>query len=466
MKRTAILYIAERCNQKCVFCLEEDGEWTEFVDPTTQQVYDVVDRLHGRGARHITFMGGETFFRKDLPRIIARTKQVGFTRVGVTTNGTVLSKPGFIANLTASGLDFIELSVHGHDEELANRISRNKITFDRQAKAMAEIDETGNLLTIVNVVVCRENKDHLIDVARYVCDTLAHVPVRFKFKFVSLQGWALDRAREGDQAPLRYDEVDFIALAEFLNSRGASYWFYNVPLCYLGEHAGHSHELGVMAVDEQYFDMDHRGPNEYYDSGHQLEGRLWPTASCAECSTLALCPGIEESYRLANGSEDLRPRSDDPLALIRWSLGDRGGDPSNAEQRLAELRQHPRPASFFRNRPEGALRFKHAEEALPFDVTVDPRQADARGFTLTERFVLGYRSRSEADRQPPPHVIALLEHAGQILTDLDAAGATLEQARAAIMAGPAEGWIAELQTVAARPERKRGKLPVFQATAE
>jgi hypothetical protein len=212
--------------------------------------------------------------------------------------------------------------------------------------------------------------------------------------------------------------------------------------------------------------MDHRGPNEYYDSGHQLEGRLWPTASCAECSSLPLCPGIEESYRLANGSDTLRPRHDDPLELIRWALRDRGGDPSGAEQRLAELRQLPRPASFIRNRPEGALRFKHGDEAVPFDLTVDSREGDKRGFALTKRFVLGYRSRSEADRQPAPHILALLEHGARILGDLDAAGATLEQARAAIMAAPAEGWIAELQTVAARPDRKRGKLPMFQATAE
>ena len=96
MPRTAILYIAERCNQKCVFCLEENGEWAEFIDPSTVEVFGVLDRLRGLGGEHITFMGGETFFRKDLDRIIAHAKEVGYTRVGVTTNGTVLSKPGFI----------------------------------------------------------------------------------------------------------------------------------------------------------------------------------------------------------------------------------------------------------------------------------------------------------------------------------------------------------------------------------
>ena len=33
--RTAILYIAARCNQDCVFCLEVEKAWVPFVDPST-----------------------------------------------------------------------------------------------------------------------------------------------------------------------------------------------------------------------------------------------------------------------------------------------------------------------------------------------------------------------------------------------------------------------------------------------
>jgi molybdenum cofactor biosynthesis enzyme MoaA len=89
--KTAIMYIAERCNQDCVFCLEVDGSWTPFVDPTTRQVVDQINRLRSRGADQITFMGGETFFRKDLPQIITHAKSIQYKRVGVVTNGTVLS---------------------------------------------------------------------------------------------------------------------------------------------------------------------------------------------------------------------------------------------------------------------------------------------------------------------------------------------------------------------------------------
>ncbi|MCB9704994.1 MAG: radical SAM protein [Myxococcales bacterium] len=453
-KRTAILYIAERCNQSCVFCLEEDGQWNEFIDPTTQQVFDVLARLRDRGARHITFMGGETFFRKDLPRIIARAKELGYTRVGVTTNGTVLSKAGFIGRLRDAGLDFIELSIHGHDEALANAIARTGHTFARQQQAMAEIDATGDLLTIVNVVICRENKDHLIDVAAHVRASLPRVPIRFKLKFVSLQGWAADRAGEGDA--LGYDEVDFVAVGDYLAGAGADFWFYNVPLCRLGRHARRAHELSTLAVGESYFDLDHRGTSDYYDTGHQLEGRVWPAEPCRPCTLRAICPGLEEQHRRARGAGALVTRSDDPRPLVEFALADRGEDPGRAAARLEELARQPRPETFARERADGALRFRHPAEGQPFDVEVEPRRGDAPGYFVGEHLRMGYRTRSAADRNPGPEIRHLLEAVAEVVRRADAEGLSIEEARRAALAAAPSPWVAE---VSARPEQERKKRP-------
>src|SRR5579871_1132944 len=105
MPRTAILYVTERCNQACVFCLEEDGLALRPDLPRPQVLADLAD-LRARGAEHITFMGGETFLRKDLPELLAETKKLGFTRVGVTTNGTALAHEGFLDRMIGAGLDF------------------------------------------------------------------------------------------------------------------------------------------------------------------------------------------------------------------------------------------------------------------------------------------------------------------------------------------------------------------------
>lgn len=453
MVRTAILYIAERCNQSCVFCLEEDGSWTPFVDPSTTAVMDQVTALFQRGARHITFMGGETFFRKDLGRILEHAREAGFTRVGVTTNGTVLSKKGFIQELVARGLDFIELSIHGHTPELANSIGGTHFTFERQAAAMADLNEIGTLKTIVNVVVCRENKDHLIDIARYVCETYPHIPARFKLKFVSLQGLA------AKSAALGYTEVDFIGVGDYLEERGVPFWFYNVPLCRLGRHAQRSHELGTMADGEQYFDFNHRGAAEYYDSGYQIEGRVWPEAPCSPCSLRPVCPGLEETLRREAGEGALATQGADPLDFVRFALEDRGVDPAAAEERLMALRGEPRPSRFIRSRSEGALRFVHAEEPEPLDLLIEEQTSPPRrAFAQTARFTLSYRSWSNGDAAARPRVAALLAALVPALEKADAAGKSLADARAAVAAEAIPGWAVE--TEAKTAPRRRGGLPM------
>lgn len=460
MPRTAILYIAERCNQSCVFCLEEDGAWKPFVDPTTAEVTRELDRLWDRGARQITFMGGETFFRKDLGRILEHSRKIGFQRVGVTTNGTVLHKPGFLRDLVSHGLQFIELSIHGHTPELANAIGGAHFTFERQALALKEIDAMAALLTIVNVVICRENKGQLVDVARYVCEMYPRIRARFKLKFVSLQGLAAEDA-ERRGAALGYDDVDAVAAGDYLAARGVPFWFYNFPLCRLGPYANHAHEIETLAADERYFDFDHRGEGSYYDSGHQIEGRVWPAARCAPCSLAPICPGIEESHRRVHGEGALSPRSDDPLPNVAFALEQRGIDPALAGARLEALRREPRPALFVNPRASGAVRFRHDAEPLPLDLEIEEKRDGARAFALTARYALSYRPWPDTEVTSRPRVAALLTRVTAALRRLDAHPPGLDDARAAVAAAAADGWVAEGSSALVPAPRRRGALPVL-----
>lgn len=440
MAKTAILYIANTCNLNCVFCLEEDRSWKGFVDPTTQEVYDETGRLWERGARHITFMGGETFFRKDLGGIIAHAKDLGFTRIGVTTNGTILSKSGFLGRLVDMGLDFIELSIHAHTPELAEAISGESFTFARQAAALEEV-RAARLPAIVNVVVCRENKDQLGEVARYVHDALSPAPMRFKLKFVSLQGLAAEQSRS--QVPISYRDVDFVAVGDFLQAKQAPFNFYNVPLCRLGDHARRSHELSTLASDETYFDYDHRGTASYYDSGPQFEGRVWPGASCGACSLRPVCPGIEETYRLAHGTSELSASRADAGDLLLFALMDRGLSTASAKERLTQLAAQPRPEHFVRPAADGAVRFRHLEEPEPLDLLVEAAERDKRAFAKTRRFALSYRRWRETDPQERPRVAALLSLARGVLDRADAEGLALDDTRRRVAAIVDGAWVAD-----------------------
>jgi MoaA/NifB/PqqE/SkfB family radical SAM enzyme len=440
------MYIAERCNQDCVFCLEVDGSWTPFVDPTTRQVVDQIDRLRSRGADQITFMGGETFFRKDLPQIITHAKSIQYKRVGVVTNGTVLSKKGFIGNLLDAGLDFMEFSIHGHTVELANAIARTHYSFERQTAALEEVNEFGGPPTIINTVVCRPNKDHLKDVAAYVLSKLTRVPVRFKFKFVSVTGLA--EAQQASGEGIHYEDVDIEPVATFLEERGVPFWFYNFPLCRLGRFAGHAHETAAMGANETYFDYDHRAEEGYYDSGNQIEGRVWPEKSCSSCTVRAICPGLEDTYRRQSGADALSPRSDEPLPILRDAIKDRGGDPSEAEARLQRLARDPRPGRLVvQRRGPNFLRYLHPQEPHPLDISIVELQEGQKAFVTAGKFGLSYEPwENEPRLLRRPRVAAQMEATGNAMEHTAAAGGSLADVLKAARAATAEGWTCEAAT--------------------
>ncbi len=433
-----------------MFCLEASHGWREFVAPDTAEVLAIVESLRQRGAENLTFMGGESFFRKDLPRIIGHARGLGMGRIAVATNGTALAHPGLVADMVAAGLDCVELSIHGHTAALANRISGKGFTFERQARAMAEIAATGSLTTVVNLVVCRDNRDHVVDVVDYATEALrgrgpgdrpnrgalgakGRVPLYVKLKFVSRQG----RAATAPSA-LRYDEIDLVRIGDQLAARGIDFWFDNVPLCRLGDHAGRAHELATLAVDEQYFDLDHHGPDGYYDSGHQLAGRVWPDPPCPTCALRPICAGIEETYRRDHGAAELTPRTDDPLPLIAAARAQRGMDREGAADRLATLAQAARPDRWT---PQGQLCFAHPDESSPIELMVEAAGEDAPAYARVGTFALSYRLRSDADRVPSARVRDLLTAAVAALQEAAADGVDLAEARRRVAATRADDWL-------------------------
>jgi MoaA/NifB/PqqE/SkfB family radical SAM enzyme len=420
VSRTAILYVTERCNQACVFCLEEDGTALRPDVPIPDVLADLAS-LRSRGAEHITFMGGETFLRKDLPELLAETKRLGFTRVGVTTNGTALSAPGFLDRMIDAGLDFVEISVHADDAALAERISGKSFTFERQERALAELAERrAHLGVIVNVVVCAENAPRLTAVVSGLLARHPGLAPRVKLKFVSVIGAA------GERETLRYDDADLAGALAALAASGADRWTYNVPLCQIptGEAAG-SHEAQALVLDWRYHDYDHRARDGYYDSGFQLEGNVWPLEPCARCTLAPICPGLEETYRARVGAGELQARADDPEPIVRAILDGAGRDPDEAPGVLERLRARPRPGRFvppLAPKPgEAAVAFAHPEwpDPLAFEVAAADEKRPA--YVRAGRLQLSFR-RAARDPGRDPAGQALLAALEAALRDAAAAG--------------------------------------------
>ena len=144
-------------------------------------------------------------------------------------------------------------------------------------------------------------------------------------------------------------------------------------------------------MDETYFDYDHRAADGYYDSGNQLEGRVWPERSCALARCDRCAPAWKRAIDAWPAKACSRLCSDDPIPMMQFALADRGPDPALAASRLAVVSRFPWPSRFIRpGNNNNALRFKHVDVAELLDLMIEERKEDRRSFFPTDRFALSY----------------------------------------------------------------------------
>lgn len=110
-----------RCNNRCVFCLEgsHSGEGLErnrttfgrdFLTP--EEFREVLRRFQDLSAP-LLFAGGEPTMNPHLPELVAAAHRAGFRRIGLQTNGRMLSYPGYLLKLVGAGLRRVGISLHG-----------------------------------------------------------------------------------------------------------------------------------------------------------------------------------------------------------------------------------------------------------------------------------------------------------------------------------------------------------------
>ena len=94
------------CNNRCVFCSQAGLQGGARVESQREAV-------RRRRGQVVTIVGGEPTLDPRLVERVAAARQMGFTRVGLQTNGRRLAEPGLAAQLAGAGLTDVHLSIHG-----------------------------------------------------------------------------------------------------------------------------------------------------------------------------------------------------------------------------------------------------------------------------------------------------------------------------------------------------------------
>ena len=189
------LSITDRCNFRCVYCMEPD---TKFMPgPTlldTHELVRIAAITHQLGIRKIRLTGGEPTLHPDLPAIIAGIRNVSDIEIAIITNASNLTRER-AREWKLAGLDRVTISLDSLQPDRFASLTRSATRPARILDAIETCLSQGLTPLKVNAVMMQGiNDDEAADLA-----TLArHYAIHVRF----IEFMPLDSARSWNTSRL------------------------------------------------------------------------------------------------------------------------------------------------------------------------------------------------------------------------------------------------------------------------
>ncbi len=204
-----IIDITNRCNLQCPVCFANANKQGYIVEPSFDDLVRIMTVMQSQKPMApvlLQLSGGEPTLRKDLPEIMRKGKELGFTEVMLTTNGIKLAKSKeYFQELVDAGMDAVYLQFDGIEPETWKKtrgvdLSKLKFKIFENARAIG----FGGIMLVPTVA--KGVNDHeignILDVALQNHDVISGVV----FQPVSICG----RITYEDLMEMRYTTSDLV----------------------------------------------------------------------------------------------------------------------------------------------------------------------------------------------------------------------------------------------------------------
>lgn len=180
-----IAEITHRCPLHCVYCSNPLNLAAANSELQTDDWRGVFAEAAIMGVLHLHLTGGEPLARADLEELVAaaRTQHL---YINLITSGIGLSRER-LQRLVAAGLDHIQISFQDSQSERADWIAGTKAHAHKIE--LARWVREHRIAFTANLVVHRQNLDHLEDIVRFL--EQLH-PERIEIAHTQYYGWALE----------------------------------------------------------------------------------------------------------------------------------------------------------------------------------------------------------------------------------------------------------------------------------
>lgn len=286
------VFLGSVCNNNCVFCCSKE----DTKELSTKDVLKMLDKAKEEGINELHFTGSEPTIRKDFLEIVNYSKERGFEDIKITTNGRMLSYPEFCKQMIEAGVNRIIFSIHGHNKNLHDKLTRTKGSFDQLIKGIKNAKKYGAIIES-NTTIVKDNYSHLKEIAELL--------IKLEFAsseliFVHPKGNAI---KHYDGIVPRFSEVEAYlhdAISLGIENKRLILSRY-VPFCYMQDFErfmSEVHEpLKVEQVGEGFYDDDARKTRE--------EIAMKKSVVCKTCKFDPICLGVHKEHKMQD--HDFKP---------------------------------------------------------------------------------------------------------------------------------------------------------------
>ena len=285
------------CNNRCRFCVQGDKR-SRYPNLTTDQALARLEQARAR-ADEVVLTGGEVTIRRDLVRLVAQAKALGFRTIQIQTNGRMLAYEKLCVELIRAGATEFSPALHGHVPELHDYLTRAQGSFSQTVAGIRNLVALG-VPVITNTVITRSNFRHLPEIARLLTDLGVN---QYQFAFVHALGSA------AENFPSIVPRMELVSPhvrrgLEVGRRAGVVAQTEAIPPCMLPEYEEHMAEW--VLPDAAIFDAE--SVLDSYRSYRLAEGKA-KGPRCADCFWNPWCEGVWREYVERYGWAEFEPVS-------------------------------------------------------------------------------------------------------------------------------------------------------------